>query len=62
MRTAPAEPEGISMKSLNLKILLIVVGASAVLAILNNIRVPPPNRVSWFGGQPVFAAPAKDQP
>ncbi|QQS04833.1 MAG: hypothetical protein IPK50_21540 [Fibrobacterota bacterium] len=50
------------MKSLNLKILLIVVGASAVLAILNNIRVPQQNRVSWFGGQPVFAAPAKDQP
>lgn len=50
------------MKSLNWKVLCCMMAIAAVLAILNNFRVPPPNRVTWFGGQPVFAAPAKDQP
>lgn len=40
-----------------LRVLLAIVGLALVLAVLNNIRVPEANKVSWFGGQQILVKP-----
>lgn len=45
------------MPSLNPRVVLAILGLALVLGILNNVRVPSANRVSWFGGQPVLDKP-----
>lgn len=50
------------MTSLNWKVLCSILAIAAGLAILNNLRVPPEKRVTWFGGQIVFPAPESVQP
>ncbi|HQF55664.1 MAG TPA: hypothetical protein PK208_11160 [Fibrobacteria bacterium] len=45
------------MKTLDRKVILAVVGLSALLAVLNNFRVAPEKRVTWFGGQIVLPEP-----
>ncbi len=45
------------MKTLDRKVILAVVGLSALLAVLNNFRVAPEKRVTWFGGQMVLPEP-----
>lgn len=50
------------MFQVNLRVLIGVVGFALALAVVNNFRVAPEKRVTWFGGQPVFAAPAEASP
>ncbi len=45
------------MRMLNLRVILVVVGMSALLAVLNNFRVVSEKRVAWFGGQDVLPEP-----
>ncbi len=45
------------MIKLNFKVMLVVLGAAAVLAVLNNFRVAPEKRVTWFGGQMIMPEP-----
>lgn len=46
----------------NLRVLFGVLGLAIALGLINNFRVAPEKRVTWFGGQPVFAAPAEAVP
>lgn len=45
------------MSFLNIRVAAVIVGLSVLLGVLNNFRVPEPNRVSWFGGQPILPKP-----
>ena len=45
------------MSFLNIRVAVAIVGLSVLLGVLNNFRVPEPNRVSWFGGQTILQAP-----
>ena len=45
------------MKHIEIRVVLGIVALSAVLAVLNNLRVPESNKVTWFGGQPILEKP-----
>lgn len=45
------------MKFIDIRVVLGIVAISAVLAVLNNFRVPEANKVTWFGGQPILEKP-----
>lgn len=46
------------MKRVEWRVVLIIAGIALVAGIVNNFRVAPENRVTWFGGQQVLAKPA----
>lgn len=50
------------MFQVNFRVLIGVVVLALALGVINNFRVAQEKRVTWFGGQPVFAAPAEVAP
>jgi len=47
---------------LNWKYLLVLGSLAAVAAVVNNLRVPEKDRVSWIGGQEILEKPAENTP
>jgi len=45
------------MRTVNVWVMVAVIGLALVLGVLNNLRVPAERRVTWFGGQQVLPSP-----